>query len=460
MVILGRQVFNYEPARLREGAAVWSPTGYRSTARVLDLANALVAEGEFGAIEVKTTKDYASGAKLIDDLSSELRQKITRLSGEIVGFEMEGARSAPGGLGAGADGALRRRCREEGVSDFGDGQAAGRQGSQATARDPERGAGGAEVARSLLTTVPARPGPPHESETSMTPKEAAIEAILKSALERCAVNLGLLLEDAFKMHLFDTCWQGDTNCALAATTGDSTASFVGTQERASRGPRSTARRVMVAMETSPSPTSGLTMELKVFGEIGSKDYPDKSGCEKDLNRVVSGGADAALFVVADSVYGALRRDTDSYQLKGAYPAADTIGFDICGTLWSFLEGHAVDCSRRKGVDQPERRRRRWAPGGVPSEGIGSRAVPTPRCTRRCAQPRSARQGAPRVNARPFGGRAQAQGGSCGRHRWRRARRSSALAPFLGAREAGWGGGGVRRGKRGRSTPRPRATRRA
>jgi nucleoside phosphorylase len=121
MVILGRQVFNYEPARLREGAAVWSPTGYRSAARVLDLANALAAEGELGAIEVKTTKDYASGAKLIDDLSSALRQKIIALSGEIVGFEMEG----PDLLHAVWE--LTRTVHfdvaiAKGVSDFGDGQ--------------------------------------------------------------------------------------------------------------------------------------------------------------------------------------------------------------------------------------------------------------------------------------------------------------------------------------------------
>ena len=121
MVILGRQVFNYEPARLREGASAWSPSGYRGTARVLDLANALSAEGELGDIEVKTTKDYGSGEKLIDDLASALRQKILGFSGDIIGFEMEGH----GLLHAVWE--LERTMHfavavAKGVSDFGDGK--------------------------------------------------------------------------------------------------------------------------------------------------------------------------------------------------------------------------------------------------------------------------------------------------------------------------------------------------
>jgi hypothetical protein len=72
-------------------------------------------------LEVKTTKDYASGAKLIDDLSSELRQKILAFSGEIVGFEME----APDLLQAVWE--LERTMQfdvavAKGVSDFGDGK--------------------------------------------------------------------------------------------------------------------------------------------------------------------------------------------------------------------------------------------------------------------------------------------------------------------------------------------------
>ncbi len=147
MVILARQIFNYEPARLREGESVLSPTGYRSTARVLDLANALAAEGELGAIEVKTTKDYASGAKLIDDLTSELRQKILAFSGDIVGFEMEG----PDLLHAVWE--LTRTMHfdvavAKGVSDFGDGKL--RDGKEARQRLAIQNA--THVALKLLST--------------------------------------------------------------------------------------------------------------------------------------------------------------------------------------------------------------------------------------------------------------------------------------------------------------------
>lgn len=120
-VILARQVFNYEHARLREGVSAWSPTSYRSTPRLLDLANALAAEGALGGIELKTTKDYASGDKLIDDLGSDLRQKILAFSGDILGFEME----APDLLHAAWE--LGRTMQlnvavAKGVSDFGDGK--------------------------------------------------------------------------------------------------------------------------------------------------------------------------------------------------------------------------------------------------------------------------------------------------------------------------------------------------
>jgi HEAT repeat protein/nucleoside phosphorylase len=120
-VLLARQVFNYEPARLRDGTAAWSPMGYRSTPRLLDLANALASRGDFGDIKVQATKDYGSGEKLIDDLASDLRQKILAFSGDIVGFEMEGH----GMLHAVWE--LQRNTHFEagitkGVADFGDGE--------------------------------------------------------------------------------------------------------------------------------------------------------------------------------------------------------------------------------------------------------------------------------------------------------------------------------------------------
>ncbi len=74
-----------------------------------------------GGIDLKTTKDYASGDKLIDHLGSELRQKILALSGDILGFEME----APDLLHAVWE--LGRTMQlnvavAKGVSDFGDGK--------------------------------------------------------------------------------------------------------------------------------------------------------------------------------------------------------------------------------------------------------------------------------------------------------------------------------------------------
>jgi nucleoside phosphorylase len=96
---------------------------------------------------VKTTKDYASGAKLIDDLSSELRQKIIAFSGEIVGFEME----APDLLQAVWE--LERTMHfdvavAKGVSDFGDGKQ--RDDKDARQRLATRNA--AQVALKLLSS--------------------------------------------------------------------------------------------------------------------------------------------------------------------------------------------------------------------------------------------------------------------------------------------------------------------
>lgn len=120
-VIVARQVLNYEPGRIRDGQSVWSPTAYRSTARITDLANALAARDTLPDTHIITNKDYGSGEKLIDDLSSDIRAKLLAQSGDLVGFEMEGQ---------GMLHALWELQREnvnvqasilKGVSDFGDG---------------------------------------------------------------------------------------------------------------------------------------------------------------------------------------------------------------------------------------------------------------------------------------------------------------------------------------------------
>lgn len=89
-VLVARQVFNYEPARLREDQAVWSPTAYRTSARVTDLVNALIRRNMLPDVDILTNKDYASGEKLIDDLGSDLRQRILTYTDDIAGVEMEG----------------------------------------------------------------------------------------------------------------------------------------------------------------------------------------------------------------------------------------------------------------------------------------------------------------------------------------------------------------------------------
>lgn len=120
-VVVARQVFNYEPTRLREGQAPWSPTGYRSAAKITDISNAIAARGVLADVDLITGKDYGSGETLIDDLAAGLRSQLLQFSGDIVGFEMEGH---------GVLHAVWELQREKplqvgvikGVSDFGDGQ--------------------------------------------------------------------------------------------------------------------------------------------------------------------------------------------------------------------------------------------------------------------------------------------------------------------------------------------------
>lgn len=89
-VLVARQVFSYESARLRGGESPWSPTTYRASARITDLANALARRRKIPEISILANKDFGSGAKLIDDLASELRQRLLSFSEDLVGVEMEG----------------------------------------------------------------------------------------------------------------------------------------------------------------------------------------------------------------------------------------------------------------------------------------------------------------------------------------------------------------------------------
>lgn len=121
-VIVARQVSNYEPARLREGHSPWSPTTYRGSARITDLANALAARNTLPDLSIMTNKDYGSGEKLIDDLSSDLRRNLLALSGDLVGFEMEGPGMLHGLWELQRSNIAIQAAMIKGVSDFGNGQ--------------------------------------------------------------------------------------------------------------------------------------------------------------------------------------------------------------------------------------------------------------------------------------------------------------------------------------------------
>lgn len=121
-VIVARQVSNYEPARVRDGHATWSPTAYRSSARITDLANAIAARDILPNIHIMTNKDYGSGEKLVDDLSSDVRLGLLAHSGDLVGFEMEGQGMLHALWELQRSNAAVQACVLKGVSDFGDGQ--------------------------------------------------------------------------------------------------------------------------------------------------------------------------------------------------------------------------------------------------------------------------------------------------------------------------------------------------
>ncbi len=120
-VVVARHVYNYEPGRDRGGESRWTPSSYRGTPRVRDLANQLNAKGTFGAVKVHTSKDYGSGESLLDDLQSQSRERIVAFSDDLIAFEMEGV-----GLLHAAWELLRTNTFEvalvKGVADYGDGK--------------------------------------------------------------------------------------------------------------------------------------------------------------------------------------------------------------------------------------------------------------------------------------------------------------------------------------------------
>jgi nucleoside phosphorylase len=121
-VIVARQVLNYEPARIRNGHSIWSPTAYRGSPRITDLANALTARDTLPDINIITNKDYGSGEKLVDDLNSDIRANLLAHSGDLVGFEMEGQGMLHALWELQRNNPTVQASVLKGVSDFGDGQ--------------------------------------------------------------------------------------------------------------------------------------------------------------------------------------------------------------------------------------------------------------------------------------------------------------------------------------------------
>lgn len=121
-VFVARQVFDYEPARIRGGQAALSPTAYRSSATITDIVNRLIARDIFPDVDLVASKDYASGEKLLDDMDAPLRKQLMALSGNLVGFEMEGHGVLHALWELQRDGKALQASMIKGVSDFGDGQ--------------------------------------------------------------------------------------------------------------------------------------------------------------------------------------------------------------------------------------------------------------------------------------------------------------------------------------------------
>ncbi|MCP4702306.1 MAG: hypothetical protein GY862_36420, partial [Gammaproteobacteria bacterium] len=93
-IIAAQQVFHYERARIKEdGACEEQPQAYRFSAKFLRWLEALTSgftldEALAGA--KLYIKDYAAGDKVLMSRESALRRRITAMSGDIYGIEMEG----------------------------------------------------------------------------------------------------------------------------------------------------------------------------------------------------------------------------------------------------------------------------------------------------------------------------------------------------------------------------------
>lgn len=92
-VVVARQVWDYEPAKLTLEGRHGRPKSYPTSPRLINLVNALYAAGTFASIlegNALYVKDFASGEKTLMDPDSELRRTISDWSTDIFACEMEG----------------------------------------------------------------------------------------------------------------------------------------------------------------------------------------------------------------------------------------------------------------------------------------------------------------------------------------------------------------------------------
>lgn len=168
-------------------------------------------------------------------------------------------------------------------------------------------------------------------------KSDVIESLLTAALSYCAqVDLALLLEDAFRMHLVSTLLDAGHQVRVGAHQNgvDRILQRSSGQAVAWRDVKRSTRMGRFGDITIED--VGATIEFKVFGEVGPKDYPDKPGIRKDLGQLTARAADAAVVACSGQRYRELRKDSSTYKFSGAYPDPTTIQAsfsDHTGLVW-------------------------------------------------------------------------------------------------------------------------------
>lgn len=165
----------------------------------------------------------------------------------------------------------------------------------------------------------------------MHTQDDVIQKVLEIALARCASHdLALLLEDAMRMHMLEALLDAGckvrvgahakgTDRVLSRSIGQPTAwSTIKRSTRRGWTPATGRERNKMPDIYVEQPCA--VIELKVFGEVGPKDYPDKPGCRSDLDKLVAGTVDAAIVAASASCYAQLQSSGSTYSFTKTYPA--------------------------------------------------------------------------------------------------------------------------------------------